>query len=236
MTALLTLKNITTGYGKKRVLHKISFRLDKGEIAVLIGSNGAGKSTVLRAIYGLNLLWSNGEIIFNGERINGLPPEKIIQKGIIYIPQKDNTFTNMTVIENLQTSAWSLDKYSAQDRIEEVLELFSELGRNRNKLAQNLSGGQRQLLALSMGLIHKPKLVLFDEPSAGLDAKRARQIFDIISQLKSDFQVSSLIVEHRVKAASQIADNLIGLKLGRLHETLDTKNALTNEEMKDLFM
>nr|VFK31856.1 MAG: amino acid/amide ABC transporter ATP-binding protein 2, HAAT family [Candidatus Kentron sp. MB] len=236
MEVFLSLKNVTTGYGKKVILHDVSFELDASSIVVLIGSNGAGKSTVLRTIYGLNRIWGNGEITFDGQRIDGLKPEQLIKKGIVYIPQKSNTFFNMSVMDNFQTAAWSLQGAVTRNRISTILEQFPELNRNRRKKAGDLSGGQRQLLALGMGLLHRPRLVLFDEPSAGLDAKRMRGMFEAISRLKYEHRIASLIVEHRVQTVSEIADNLIGLKLGRLHSKIAGGALLPGEVSESLFM
>nr|VFJ67877.1 MAG: branched-chain amino acid transport system ATP-binding protein [Candidatus Kentron sp. DK] len=236
METLLALDNVTTGYGKKTVLHNVSFRLEKADIGVLIGSNGAGKSTVLRAIYGLNPLWEKGEITFDGARIDGLGVERLIKKGIVYIPQKNNTFHNMSVMDNLATAGWSLSDAVSRKRIAAVLEQFPELGKNRKKKAGDLSGGQRQLLALGMGLIHRPRLILFDEPSAGLDAKRMRGMFGAIANLKQESRIASLIVEHRVQAISEIADRFIGLKLGKIHATFGKELPLHGEAAENLFI
>ena len=236
MASLLTLNNITTGYGKRIVLHDVSFRLNEGEIKVLIGSNGAGKSTLLRTIYGLNPLWKQGDILFCGQRIDGTKPEQLIKKGIAYIPQKGNTFSNMTVMENLQTAAWTIGKNIISKRIEEAIKPFEELACNKTKKAADLSGGQRQLLALCMGLIHRPKLILFDEPSAGLDLQKMRLIFNEIKKMNSKLGVAFLIVEHRVKAVAEIADYFVGLKLGRLHSIIDAQKEINGKALASVFL
>lgn len=231
---LLSFKNVSTGYGKKEVLHNVSFELGRGEIVALAGSNGAGKSTVLRTIFNFNKIWNEGEILFDGENIKKSNPEDLIRKQIVYIPQKNNIYEKMSVLENLQTSAYIIGSNIANQRIKHVLSLFDDLREQQHKLAGTLSGGQRQLLALGMGLVHRPKLIMFDEPSAGLDAKRMRQMFDMISSLNEQFTISFLIVEHRIKEVCRIAHKIIGLKLGSVygsHEKCYDKNFL-----RDLFL
>lgn len=231
---LLSLKNVSTGYGKKEILHNISFELGHGEIIVLAGSNGAGKSTVLRTIFNLNKVWNEGTIFFDGENLKRSKPENLIRKQIVYIPQKDNIYEKMSVLENLQTSAYIIEGNLTNQRINHVLSLFDDLRKQQHKLAGTLSGGQKQLLALSMGLIHNPKLIMFDEPSVGLDAKRMRQMFDIILFLNKQFAISFLIVEHRIKEVCRIANKIIGLKLGSIYGSYG--KCYEKNLLRDLFL
>jgi len=212
--SLLTIKNITSGYGKKEVIKNISFEIKEAEIVTLIGSNGAGKSTVLKTIYGLNEIWNDGKIYFNGEDISNTKVDELLKKGIIYIGQKDNTFDTLSIVENLKIAGYIYDNKLLNHKIEEVFKLFPKLKNLQTKKPSELSGGERQILALAMGLIHEPKLILFDEPSAGLDVKNMKEVFGIIAKLKLDSKVSFLIVEHRVKEITKISDRFIGLKLG----------------------
>ncbi|MBW2737866.1 MAG: ATP-binding cassette domain-containing protein [Deltaproteobacteria bacterium] len=231
---LLYFKNVSTGYGKKEVLHNVSFELGYGEIVVLAGSNGAGKSTVLRTIFNFNKIWNNGAIFYDGENLKKCKPEDLVRKQIVYIPQKNNTYEKMSVLENLQTSAYIIGSNLSRQRIKHVLSLFDDLREQQHKLAGTLSGGQKQLLALCMGLIHKPKLIMFDEPSAGLDAKRMRQMFDIISSLNEQFAISFLIVEHRIKEVCRIAHKMIGLKLGSVYGSYE--KCYDKNVLRDLFL
>ena len=231
---LLSFKNVSTGYGKKEILHNVTFELGHGEIVVLAGSNGAGKSTVLRTIFNFNKIWNDGAILFDGENLKKSKPEDLIRKQIVYIPQKDNIYEKMSVLENLQTSAYIIAGNLTNQRIKHVLSLFDDLRKQQHKLAGTLSGGQKQLLALGMGLIHNPKLIMFDEPSVGLDAKRMRQMFDIISSLNEQFAISFLIVEHRIKEVCHIAHKLIGLKMGSVYGSYE--KCYDKNLLRDLFL
>lgn len=192
---MLEVKNISSGYGKKQVLFDVSLKAKAGEIVLLTGGNGSGKSTLLKCIYNLLPCWS-GEIYFEGEIINGLRPSDLIQKGIVYIPQKDFYFENLTAEENLQVSGNMFPKNKLKERIEEVYELTG-LSKFKKRKPFYLSGGERKILALSMGLIHKPKLFLFDEPLAGLDLLAENIIKRIITE-KVDSRIAFVIVEHVV--------------------------------------
>lgn len=229
--SLLVLENVTSAYGKKEVIKNISFELDSSEIVTIIGSNGAGKSTVLKTIFGLNQIWNNdGKIVFDGEDISNSSPEILLQKGIVYIGQKNNTFDNLTVLENLKTAGYIYNKKLLQEKIVAIFEQFPNLKLWQSKKPTELSGGQKQLLALAMGLIHKPKLILFDEPSAGLDVKRMNEVFGIIKKLKFDKSISFLIVEHRVNEIEKITNRWIGLKLGlKVYDSLETRYNSFNE-------
>lgn len=214
--SLLVLENIASGYGKKEVIKNISFDINKAEIVTLIGSNGAGKSTILKTIYALNPIWNEGKIYFNGIEISSSKPEDLLKLGIVYIGQKQNTFDTLTVLENLKISGYIYAKKELEKKIESILEMFPKLKRMENLKPSELSGGQRQLVALAMGLIHEPKLILFDEPSAGLDVKNMNEVFRIIEELKEEQGISFLIVEHRIKEIEKICDRWVGLKLGEL--------------------
>lgn len=212
--SLLTLENISSGYGKKEVIKNISFQIDQAQIVTLIGSNGAGKSTILKTIYALNSIWNEGKIYFNNNDISNSKPEELLKEGMVYIGQKSNTFDTLTVLENLKTAGYIYGKEVLKEKIASLFETFPKLKGMQTLKPSELSGGQRQLVALAMGLIHEPKLILFDEPSAGLDVKSMNEVFNIINNLKVNRGISFLIVEHRVKEIEKISDRWIGLKLG----------------------
>ena len=214
--SLLKINNISSGYGKKEVIKNISFEINKAEIVTLIGSNGAGKSTVLKTIYALNPIWNEGKIYFNGIEISSSKSEDLLKLGIVYIGQKQNTFDTLTVLENLKISGYIYAKKELEKKLEAILAMFPKLKSMQSLKPSELSGGQRQLVALAMGLIHEPKLILFDEPSAGLDVKNMNEVFRVIRELKEVQGISFLIVEHRVKEIEKICDRWIGLKLGKV--------------------
>lgn len=208
---LLSVQNIKVSYGDKEVLHGVSFDVMSGEIVTLIGSNGAGKSTVLKAIYGLVPL-QEGSIFFDGEAITGLETHKLLEKGIVYIGQKNNLFEGMSVRDNLEMAAYMYSKQDSKQKIETLLEKYPLLQENLDKKIDTLSGGQRQIVALGMGLIHDPKLVLFDEPSAGLDVKSTDNFIKTLSTIKN----SMLIVEHRISEIQQITNFFVKLQMGQI--------------------
>lgn len=212
--SLLTLENISSGYGKKEVIKNISFQIDQAQIVTLIGSNGAGKSTILKTIYALNSIWNEGKIYFNNNDISNSKPEELLKEGMVYIGQKSNTFDTLSVLENLKTAGYIYGKEVLKEKIASLFETFPKLKGMQTLKPSELSGGQRQLVALAMGLIHEPKLILFDEPSAGLDVKSMNEVFNIINNLKVKRGISFLIVEHRVKEIEKISNRWIGLKLG----------------------
>ena len=214
--SLLTLKNVSTGYGKKEVIKNISFQIENAEIVTIIGSNGAGKSTVLKTIYALNPIWNDGEIYFNANDISSVKPEQLLKQGMVYIGQKNNTFDTLSILENLKTAGYIYSTKELENKIKYIFEMFPKLETMQKLKPSELSGGQKQLVALAMGLLHEPKLILFDEPSAGLDVKNMNEVFSIIQSLKREQGISFLIVEHRVKEIEKISDRFIGLKLGEL--------------------
>jgi branched-chain amino acid transport system ATP-binding protein len=231
--SLLVLKNISSGYGKKEVIKNISFAINQAQIVTLIGSNGAGKSTILKTIYALNPIWNSGKIQFNSSDISSLKPENLLKKGIVYIGQKQNSFESLTILENLKTAGYIYTKEQLKDKIAYLFGLFPKLKTMQKLKPTELSGGQRQLVALAMGLLHEPKLILFDEPSAGLDVKSMNEVFGIIEQLKAERDISFLIVEHRVKEIGKITDRWIGLKLG---EVLYDGAEVNEDILRDIFL
>jgi ABC-type branched-subunit amino acid transport system ATPase component len=209
---MLEVKNISSGYGKKQVLYDISLEVKAGEVVLLTGGNGSGKSTLLKCIYNLIPCWS-GDIFLGGEKINRLKPFDLIKKGILYIPQKDYYFENLTVLENLQISGNMLQKQLLKMRVDEVLE-FTGLSKFRKRKPFDLSGGERKILAFGMGLIHKPKLLLFDEPFAGIDKKNSKVMKKLFEEEIISPDNSVIIVEH--KDAQQLFTREIKMELGKI--------------------
>ncbi len=209
---MLEIKHISSGYGKKQVLYDVSLQVNNGEVVLLTGGNGSGKSTLLKCIYNSLPCWT-GEIFFKGEKINGLKSSDLIKKGIVYIPQKDFYFENLTVKENLQISGYTLPKGVLKERIAEVYDLTG-LTKFRKRKPFNLSGGERKILAFGMGLIHKPKLLLFDEPFAGVDAKNTTTLLRLFKEtiIKPDNGV--IIVEHK-DDARQLFTRKVIMELGK---------------------
>lgn len=214
--SILSVEHINTGYDKKQVLFDINFDIKQGECVLLVGSNGSGKSTLFKAIYRcLDLFGKSGEIIFNDEDITKLTTQQLIKKGIVYIPQKDELFEDLTVLENLELSILHLNnKKDSKERIETVLEQIPTLRQKLKQEVNNLSGGERKLLSLAMALLNKPKVLLYDEPLSGLSNKNINSLIVYLKEIKEQ-GTTLVLVEHRIKELLPLTDRVIGLKLGQ---------------------
>lgn len=214
---MLEIKNISTGYDKKQVLFDVSFTVGDDEIVLLTGGNGSGKSTVLKCIYGLLPIWNKeGKVFFNGNDISKIESSEMVKQGIVYIPQKNNYFESLTIHENLIVSGSTYSNVVINQREKEVYQL-PHLYELRNSTPFNLSGGERQMLALGNALMHKPKLILFDEPFAGLDETNTQIMIDELLKLKKQ-KISILIVEHK-KTLNAYIDKELRMYLGKLIKT-----------------
>ncbi len=232
---LLTLDNITAGYGQAPVLSDITLNVDNGEIICIIGPNGAGKSTVLRTIAG-QLTPSRGTVTFKGEDISTMSIARRGEKGLVFIPQGMNIFPNLTIVENLEIAGTLLeDKYGLDSAIREVLERYPVLHKKRNSFARELSGGERQILALSRSILLKPDLVLLDEPSLGLAPIVVDMIFDQIIEIgKSGSSV--LLVEQNARKGLSISHRGYVLELGQNRLTGTGQELLENDEVRQLYL
>lgn len=229
---MLSLRNVNTYYGYSHILHDLSIDVKEGEIVVLLGRNGVGKSTTMKTIMGVQAPRS-GEVVFLGERIAGLPPHRIARKGISLIPEDRRVIPNLTVQENLRLG--SLVRGRSKD-LEGMLEtVFGYFPRLKERLRQDggkLSGGEQQMLTIARGLMAKPRLMLIDEPSEGLAPKIVHEIMEIIKKLQED-GVTILLVEQHAEAAMRLSSNLRAyiMEKGeiRLHGTLQELNSRMDE-------
>jgi len=231
---ILQAENITAGYTTEvNILYDVGLRLKSGQIVSVIGPNGAGKSTLLKTIFGI-LKPTNGKIRLKDEDITGLKPDKVANKGISYVPQVDNVFPSLTVQENLEMGAFIRnDDYSR--RLNEIYELFPILGERKKQKAGQLSGGQRQMVAMGRALMVDPTVLLLDEPSAGLSPKLVDMIFEKIIDI-NETGVSMIIVEQNAREALKMADHGYVLAMGR-NVLDDTGEALlANEEVGRLYL
>ncbi len=214
-TPILETKELTSGYGKLMIVQGISLQIKKGEIVSIIGPNGSGKSTLIKSIYGLTTIFS-GQILFEGKEITRTRADLVTRLGIGYVPQINNVFTALTVEENLEMGAISLDEKAAlKASIEEIYSLFPILGERRRQKAGTLSGGERQMLALARALIAKPRLLLLDEPTAALAPNLADQLFQKIVEIRG-LGVTLIIVEQNARKALAISDRGFVLVEGRV--------------------
>jgi ABC-type branched-subunit amino acid transport system ATPase component len=230
---ILEVEKITAGYSEIDILHDVQIKVEPGQIVSVIGPNGAGKSTLLKTIFGI-LKPRHGTITLKEDDITGLKPDKVARKGISYVPQVDNVFTTMTIQENLEMGAFIRnDDYSR--RIEEIYALFPVLGERRKQKAGQLSGGQRQMVAMGRALMLDPQLLLLDEPSAGLAPKLVDMIFEKIKEINAT-GVAIMIVEQNARKALKMADHGYVLAMGR-NILDDTGEALlASEEVGKLYL
>ena len=211
---MLELQDLHLSYGGIRALKGVSIQVNEGEIVSLIGANGAGKSTTLRAISGLERAQS-GKILYNGEDITGKPSKYMVEKGLILVPEGRLIFPDMTVLENLKIGAYLRRDRDVEADIRHVYKLFPRLKERAWQMAGTLSGGEQQMLAVGRALMSKPKLLMMDEPSLGLAPLVVKDIFSIIRTIR-DSGVTVLLIEQNANAALKIADRGYVLETGRI--------------------
>ncbi len=215
MPPLLEAHGLHAGYRETKVLHGIDFAVEQGGVTVLLGANGAGKTTTLRAICGL--IRAQGEVRLTGERIDRLPAEEIVRRGVGHVPDGRGTFLELTVEENLRLGAYTRkDRNRVAADLERVFGYFPRLEERMRQQAGTLSGGEQQMLAIARALLVGPKLLLLDEPSFGLAPLIVRDIFAILHRINTEQQVSILVVEQNASLALDIADDAYLLETGRI--------------------
>ncbi|MCX6055406.1 MAG: ABC transporter ATP-binding protein [Chloroflexi bacterium] len=232
---LLEVKDLNVYYGAIHALQGISFNVNEGEIVSLIGANGAGKSTTLRALSGL-LRPRSGSIAFRGEDITLAPPEQIVKKGISHVPEGRKIFSPLTVRENLEMGAYIIkDKSEINRMMERVYRSFPRLKERSSQLGGTLSGGEQQMLATGRGLMNKPTLILLDEPSMGLSPIMVEEIFRIIQEINKE-GTSILLVEQNAQMALSVAHRAYVLETGRIILSGPAKEIADNPQVKEAYL
>lgn len=231
--SVLALESVSAGYGETEILHNVSLTVDAGEIVVIIGPNGAGKSTAMKSVFGL-LNMHAGRVLLDNEDITGTPPEEVVRKGVCYVPQTENIFPNLTVHENLEMGAY-IRTDDISGRLQEMYDLFPPLVEKRNLPAGTLSGGQRQMVAMAKALMLEPRILMLDEPSAGLSPLFQREVFRTVRSI-NEAGTPILMVEQNAKQALSIANRGYILVDGqnRLDDT--GESLLANEEVAEMFL
>ena len=226
-------ENMVGGYGAQNILNECTISVDEGEIAVVVGPNGAGKSTAMKAIFGmLNL--SKGTVSINGENMQKLKPQERVLKGMGFVPQNNNVFTSMTVEENLEMGAF-IRNDNIQETMQQVYDLFSVLKEKRFQPAGELSGGQRQQVAVGRALMTKPKVLMLDEPTAGVSPIVMDELFDKIIEI-AETGVAILMVEQNARQALNIANKGFVMVQGENKYTDSGQKLLANEEVRRAFL
>ena len=226
-------EHMTGGYGATDILHDCSIGVEKGEIAVIVGPNGAGKSTAMKAVFGM-LPLRQGRVLFNDQDITHLKPEERVLRGMGFVPQNQNVFTSMTVEENLEMGAFIRTEPIA-DSIAQVYDLFPILKDKRRQPAGELSGGQRQQVAVGRALMTHPQVLMLDEPTAGVSPIVMDELFDRIIEI-ARLRVAILMVEQNAKQALEIADKGYVLVQGHNRFTDSGEALLANPEVRKAFL
>ncbi|NJO36635.1 MAG: ABC transporter ATP-binding protein [Rhizobiales bacterium] len=233
MSAVLELNQVVGGYGETQILHGVSLRVEPGEIVAIIGPNGAGKSTAMKAVFGL-LRLSSGKVRLAGQDITNTPPDRVVKQGVCYVPQTSNIFPTLTVQENLEMGAY-VRHDDIRPRLGEIYAMFPDLVVKKNQPAGTLSGGQRQMVAMGKALMLEPRILLVDEPTAGLSPKIRGEIFKIIRTINAS-GTPILMVEQNAKQALAIAARGYILVDGRNRLEDTGPNLLANEEVGKMFL
>ncbi len=234
---MLKIEDLVASYGKIQALKGVSIEVSQGEIVALIGANGAGKSTTLKTISGL-MRPASGSIFFAGDAIHSLPPEAIVSRGVVQIPEGRKIFPNLSVLENLEVGAYGRKGHGKDTRgedLEQIFELFPKLKERENQLGGSLSGGEQQMLAIGRGLMARPKLLLLDEPSLGLAPVIIEEIFQLIADIHRN-GVTILLVEQDAQAALEISHRGYVLETGRVAFSDSGQNLLHNERVIEAYL
>ena len=226
-------KNLTGGYGGVDIIHTCSFEVNKGEIVSILGPNGAGKSTAMKAMLGM-LELSSGEVSINGKNISNLNTQKRVKLGVSFVPQTKNVFTEMTVEENLEMGGFLRDA-TYKETINEIYDLFPILHEKKNQIVGELSGGQRQQVAIGRALMIKPSVLMLDEPTAGVSPIVMDELFEHILKIKEK-NVAILMVEQNARQALNISDRGYVLVMGENRYSGSGKDLLNDPEVRKSFL
>lgn len=235
MRPMLKVKNLNVYYGGIYALKNVNLEINQGEIVTLIGANGAGKTSTLRAISGL-IPYKSGIIEFKGKALKGVPAYKLVYEGMGHVPEGRKIFANLTVMENLELGAYSRkDKHKVKEEYASIFEKFPRLEERKLQLAGTLSGGEQQMLAIGRALMSKPELLLLDEPSMGLAPIIVKGIFEIIKEINQG-GTTILLVEQNANMALSIAHRAYVLETGNIVTSGAAKDLMNNEDIKKAYL
>jgi branched-chain amino acid transport system ATP-binding protein len=230
---LLDVTGLSTGYGKIPVLSGVDLTVGTGEVVALLGPNGAGKTTLLRAVSGL-LPWS-GRVRFAGRDLTGVNPRETVRAGLVHVVEGHRVFTQLSVSDNLMLAAYDLSRRERAVRVDEVLTLFPEIAAKRSERAAWLSGGQQQILAVAQGLVLRPRLLMLDEPSAGLSPVLVDRVLEVVQRLR-EAGMAVLLVEQLIGKALALADRVYALARGSIVLEANTREADLPHRLEQAYM
>jgi len=232
---LLRVDHVSSGYGNLQILDNVSLEAQPNQITVIVGPNGSGKSTLLKTIAGLTTIYQ-GNVTLDGKVISKLAPHEIARLGVAYLPQTESTFTHLTVAENFKMASYTVKREEIQERTRRALEIFPKLSSFMNTRVSSLSGGERQMVAMSMALLRKPNTIMFDEPTANLAPIIATQVLNTITYLAQDSGITILLVEQNATRALQIGHSAYLLVNGTTIFQGTAKALLEHRELGKLYL
>ena len=232
---MLETVHLYSGYGKLKVLFNINFKAKEKEITVVVGPNGAGKTTLMNSICGIATI-HKGKVVFEGKEITGMPTHKVARLGIAYLPQMGNVFAELTVEENLKIAGYLLPKEEVKDRIDEVLDIFPKLRAFLHRKAGTLSGGERRMLAISMALMRRPKILLLDEMTTDLAPILVKKVLEKVVELRDRLGLTIVLVEQHAKRALEIGDRAYLLVSGTMRFEGNPRELLEHPEFARLYL
>lgn len=232
---VLEVKGLRAGYGQMEIVSNVTFDVGDREVVAVVGPNGSGKSTLLKAVFGLCRVFS-GAVLFKGEDVTRLPPHRRSRLGMAYLPQTGNVFESLTVRENLMLAAHDLGEGEVGKRLEGVLSLFPELGGLMRRKVRTLSGGERQIVALSMSLLRNPSLVMLDEPTAALAPRLVKQALKRVVELRDEAGVSIVLVEQNALSALEVSDKALLMVSGTVKFWGSSRELLEDRELAKTYL
>ena len=236
MTALLEVRNLAAGYGQLTVLEDISLEVGQGEVVAIVGANGAGKTTLLSTIAGL-VKPRRGEVRLGGEAIGGLGANRIVARGLVMVPEGGRLFPFLSVLDNLELGAYTRHaRAEAARALEEALTLFPILAERRHQLAGKLSGGERQMCAIARAMMSRPRLLMLDEPSAGLSPLMVEKVFDLVANLAREKALTVLLVEQNVNEALEVAARAYVLDRGAIVKQGSADELANDPQVREAYM
>ncbi|MDG6983615.1 MAG: ABC transporter ATP-binding protein [Nitrososphaerota archaeon] len=232
---MLKVDSVSAGYGKLQILTDVSLDAAPGELTIVVGPNGSGKSTLLKSVAGLTNIYK-GSVAMDGKTLSGHPPHVIARSGLAYLPQTEGVFTKLSVKENFKMAAYMIAKSEYESRLKDTLEIFPQLKAYLDSRVVNLSGGERQMVAMTMALLRKPQVIMFDEPTANLSPKYATMVLKTIQSLGKERGMTIVLVEQNAKRALEIGDRAYLLVGGRNAFIGTARELLSHQELAKLYL